>query len=96
MPISVLGSYLIWVGTHCASCEPAGAARDRRERRRREAEEHQDELLSLLHLADMWQLRDLKRLVEHEVSADGLDLLSFSPSILVLILLLTTHVFRDS
>lgn len=26
-----------------------------------------DELLSLLHLADMWQLRDLKRLVEHEV-----------------------------
>jgi hypothetical protein len=55
-----------------------------------------DELLSLLHLADMWQLRDLKRLVEHEVSADGLDLLSFSPSILVLILLIITHVFRDS
>ena len=27
-----------------------------------------DELLSLLHLADMWQLRDLKRLVEHELS----------------------------
>ena len=27
-----------------------------------------DELLSLLHLADMWQLRDLKRLVEHEAS----------------------------
>jgi len=26
-----------------------------------------DELLSLLHLADMWQLRDLKRLVEHEL-----------------------------
>lgn len=25
------------------------------------------ELLSLLHLADMWQLRDLKRLVEHEL-----------------------------
>ena len=26
-----------------------------------------DELLSLLHLSDMWQLRDLKRLVEHEL-----------------------------
>ncbi|KAL7466804.1 hypothetical protein ACHAXS_007082 [Conticribra weissflogii] len=26
-----------------------------------------DELLSLLHLADMWQLRDLKRMVEHEL-----------------------------
>lgn len=26
-----------------------------------------DELLSLLHLADMWQLRDMKRLVEHEL-----------------------------
>lgn len=26
-----------------------------------------DELLSLLHLADMWQLRDLKRLAEHEL-----------------------------
>lgn len=26
-----------------------------------------DELLSILHLADMWQLRDLKRLVEHEL-----------------------------
>ena len=26
-----------------------------------------DELLSLLHLADMWQLRDLKRLTEHEL-----------------------------
>ncbi|KAL7531053.1 hypothetical protein ACHAWF_003609 [Thalassiosira exigua] len=26
-----------------------------------------DELLGLLHLADMWQLRDLKRLVEHEL-----------------------------
>jgi hypothetical protein len=26
-----------------------------------------DELLTLLHLSDMWQLRDLKRLVEHEL-----------------------------
>lgn len=26
-----------------------------------------EELLSLLHLSDMWQLRDLKRLVEHEL-----------------------------
>ena len=26
-----------------------------------------DELLNLLHLADMWQLRDLKRMVEHEL-----------------------------
>ena len=35
-----------------------------------------EELLSLLHLADMWQLRDLKRLVEHELIRSHMNVTS--------------------